>query len=130
MPLTRTVSGPKPKIDVEGHARAVAKKAADVIRARVIRGLDIFDRPFAGYDKEYAKTNGARVDLGGLDPGGLLATLVVVVERRGTDWVIVVKPAPQHMKVGALLQSGTPNMKARPWLGFSPRDLVTLRPSS
>lgn len=130
MPLTRTVKGEKPDIAkmVRAEAQRVASKAAKVIAARAAKGLDINDRPFAPYDAEYRRSEGGHgVDLGGLVSGGLLATLVVTVVFRGVDAVITVKPAPQHMKVGALLHTGTPNMRARPWLGFSPRDLVVLR---
>jgi hypothetical protein len=37
------------------------------------------------------------------------------------------KRGPPHNAVGAYLHQGTPTMKARPWLGLSPRDLADLR---
>lgn len=37
------------------------------------------------------------------------------------------KRGPPHNAVGAYLHKGTPTMKARPWLGLSPRDVVDLR---
>lgn len=37
------------------------------------------------------------------------------------------KRGPAHNAVGAYLHQGTPTMKARPWLGLSPRDLADLR---
>lgn len=37
------------------------------------------------------------------------------------------KRGPPHNAVGAYLHQGTPTMRARPWLGLSPRDVADLR---
>jgi hypothetical protein len=127
MGVTRRVTGERPRIDVDADAAAIAARLPAVIRERVAAGLDIFDRPFAPYDRDYAVVAGARVDLDGGAPGGLLSTLRVTV-RRTADGVVVITVAPDaaHMKVGTFLHNGTPTMKPRPWLGLSPRDLVVL----
>ena len=108
-------------------ARAAAAEIPRIIRARVSRGLDIHDVPFAGYDVDYAKRNGGAVDLADGASGGLLATLQVTVRDTPNGAVVVVVPDAAHARVGSYLHNGTPKMKARPWLGLSPRDLVELR---
>lgn len=127
MSITVRRSGPPPKIDVAAAARAAAAVIPKIIRERIARGRDIFDRPFASYDTEYARLVGGRVDLGAGDPGGLLATLVVRIDITADRAVVVVAPDAKHAAVGSYLHNGTPKMKARPWLGLSPADLVVLR---
>lgn len=127
MSVTVKRTGPPPKIDIAAAARAAAAAIPQIIRERVARGRDIFDRPFASYDPEYARLVGGRVDLGAGDPGGLLATLVVRVDITAERAVVVVAPDAKHAVVGSYLHRGTTTMKPRPWLGLSPADLVVLR---
>ncbi len=128
MGVTRRVSGPRPVIDVAGDAARVAEVIADVIRRRVRSGVDIFDRPFVPYAEGYARRNASGVvDLKTEQPGGLLDTLRVTVSRSGERITITVAPSPENARVGTFLHHGTPTMRARPWLGLSPRDLATLQ---
>jgi hypothetical protein len=110
-----------------GVARALAAEMPGLLRARVARGLDIFDRAFASYDPDYARLTDPGVDLDGGQPGGLLSTLVVRVRIEQGRAIITIAPDAAHMAVGTYLHRGTPKMNARPWLGLSPRDLVVLR---
>lgn len=128
MGVTVKRTGKAPDLAAIVGADAARRAAAipALIRARVKAGRDIFDRPFAPYDREYAAENRGAVDLDAGGPGGLLATLVVRVVRRGADVVITVAPDTVHARVGAFLHNGTPQMKPRPWLGLSPKDLVVL----
>ncbi len=128
MSLTVRRTGTPAKIDVAAFARRVAAEIPAIIRARVARGVDVFDRPFAPYDRDYAKQEGStKVDLDAGGPGGLLSTLVVTVRLTADGAVVTVAPDAAHAKVGSFLHRGTPTMKPRPWLGLSPRDLVVLR---
>lgn len=127
MSITVRRVGPPLELGLERRARAAAAAIPDIIRARVTRGLDIRDRPFAAYDAEYARVVGGRVDLDAGAAGGLLSTLRVTLRTVGDVVAVSVMPDPPHMQVGVYLHRGTKHMPARPWLGLSPRDVLALR---
>lgn len=130
MSLTTKRTGSKPDMSALSLAQAkrTASVIAGIIRARVARGIDVADKLFARYDRDYAKKEGQRVDLDAGNPGGLLSTLVVTVRAMPNGGaIVIVTPDAAHMAVGGYIQRGTPHMVARRWLGLSPKDLIVLR---
>ncbi len=127
MGVTRRVTGKKPKIDTAPPAlRALANRMLEIIKARCAQGLDIYDKPFASYDPEYARVVGSKVDLTVKKNAVLFKTLKATVQVSGPVATITIRPASGLAELAALLQLGAGHLPARPFLGLSPRDLVVL----
>ena len=151
MSLVVTRSGGPPRVPLERVAKLVAALAPGLIRERTGEGLDVRDRPFVAYSRDYllAKTSAGR------NPGvnltvtngllGSVAAVSVVVTEQGFTIVIAPgagtsaatqfvdgvakrtgKRSPTHSVLGAIHHYGRGQMPARPWLALSPQDMASL----
>ena len=152
MGLTVHRTGGKTIIDVD----AIAKKCAALIPGYILRrcgdGRDIHDKPFAKYSGSYmhalvAGNESTVVDL--RLTGGMLNSVKLRDTKRSGEGLELIfgpdtgtspavsladgrakrtaKRGPPHNVVGYWIHHGTPTMKARPWLGLSPRDMASLK---
>ena len=151
MSVVVTRSGDPPRVPLERIAKLVATLAPSLIRDRTGEGLDVKDRRFKPYSRDYmlAKTAAGRnagVNLtvtNGL-LGSVAAVSVVVTEQ---GFTIVIAPgagtsaamrfvggvakntgerSPTHSVLGAIHHYGRGRMPARPWLALSPKDMESL----
>ena len=151
MSIVVTRSGGPPRVPLERIAKLVATLAPGLIRERTGEGLDVRDRPFKPYSRDYllAKTSAGR------NPGvnltvtngllGSVAAVSVVVTEQGFTIVIAPgagtsaatrfvdgvakrtgKRSPTHSVLGAIHHYGRGHMPARPWLALSPKDMASL----
>jgi hypothetical protein len=151
MSIVVTRSGGPPRVPMERIAKLVATLAPGLIRERTGKGLDIRDKGFVQYSKDYKDAKVAA----GRNPGvnltvtngllGSVAAVSVVVTEQGFTIVIAPgagtsaatrfvdgvakrtgKRSPTHSVLGAIHHYGRGHMPARPWLALSPKDMASL----
>jgi hypothetical protein len=151
MSIVVTRSGGPPRVPLERIAKLVATLAPGLIRERTGKGLDIRDKGFVQYSKDYGDAKvaaGRNIGVNLTVTNGLLgsvAAVSVVVTEQGFTIVIAPgagtsaatrfvdgvakrtgKRSPTHSVLGAIHHYGRGNMPARPWLALSPKDMASL----
>ena len=151
MSVVVTRSGDPPRVPLERIAKLVATLAPGLIRERTGKGLDVKDKGFVQYSKDYKDAKVAAGRNAGVNltvTNGLLgsvAAVSVVVTEQG--FTIVIAPgagtsaavrfiggvakntgerSPTHSVLGAIHHYGRGRMPARPWLALSPKDMASL----
>ena len=151
MSIVVTRSGDPPRVPLERIAKLVAALAPTLIRERTGKGLDVKDKGFVQYSKDYENAKVAAGRNAGVNltaTNGLLgsvAAVSVVVTEQG--FTIVIAPgagtsaavrfvggvakntgerSPTHSVLGAIHHYGRGRMPARPWLALSPKDMASL----
>lgn len=151
MSVIVTRSGDPPRVPLERIAKLVATLAPSLIRERTGKGLDVRDKGFVKYSKDYEDAKVAAGRNAGVNltvTNGLLgsvAAVSVVVTEQGFTIVIAPgagtsaavqftdgkakrtgKRSPTHSVLGAIHHYGRGRMPARPWLALSPKDMKSL----
>lgn len=151
MSIVVTRSGDPPRVPLQRIAKLVATLAPGLIRERTGEGLDVKDRPFKAYSRDYLLAKTAAGRNAGVNltvTNGLLGSVAafsVVVTENGFTIVIAPgagtsaavqfvdgkakrtgKRSPTHSVLGAIHHYGRGRMPARPWLALSPKDMESL----
>ena len=151
MSIVVTRSGDPPRVPLARIAKLVATLAPGLIRERTGKGLDVRDKGFVQYSKDYEDAKVAAGRNAGVNltvTNGLLgsvAAVSVVVTEQGFTIVIAPgagtsaavqfvdgkakrtgKRSPTHSVLGAIHHYGRGRMPARPWLALSPKDMLSL----
>lgn len=152
MSVTLKVTGQRQRVDVGAIAKVIAGLAPGLILKRTAAGFDITDKRFAPYTTGYARALAEAGEDGRVDlrvTGGMLNSVKVrSIEVTADRAVVVIAPdggtapavslaeggakrtgkrGPPNNAKGYWLHNGTPEMRARPWLGLSPKDRAVIQ---
>jgi phage gpG-like protein len=151
MSVVVTRSGDPPRVPLDRIAKLVATLAPGLIRERTGKGLDVRDKGFVQYSKDYKDAKVAAGRNAGVNltvTNGLLGSVaavsvfvteqgftIVIAPGAGTSAAVQFvdgkatrtgKRSPTHSVLGAIHHYGRGRMPARPWLALSPKDLESL----
>lgn len=151
MSVVVTRSGDPPRVPLDRIAKLVATLAPGLIRERTGKGLDVRDKGFVQYSKDYKDAKVAAGRNAGVNltvTNGLLGSVaavsvfvteqgftIVIAPGAGTSAAVQFvdgkatrtgKRSPTHSVLGAIHHYGRGRMPARPWLALSPKDMESL----
>jgi hypothetical protein len=110
---------------IEDSLYDAGQQVKAAIRARTISGVDIYGRPFKGYEPRTITRKGTtRVTLVG-DTGKMLGSLRVY-RRRGVEARVQVT-GTRNRRIGLDHQLGLNGMPPRPWFGLTPSQRKFIR---